>query len=115
LIAFAGRGPWRHNRNSVDGDPFRHFAAVNCRSAKGLFDHLVGAGEDRRGDADDANVLDRDGTYRDRLFGRAKLDISLAESQFCLFLGSAGFANLSFFVSNLSPWRAARDVNPPAR
>jgi hypothetical protein len=80
LIAFAGRGTLRDDRNSVDRDPFRHFATVNCRSAKGLFDHLVGADEDRRGDADDANALDRDGTYRDRLFGRAKLGISLAGS-----------------------------------
>ena len=26
-------------------DPERHFTTVNCRSAKGLFDHLVGACE----------------------------------------------------------------------
>ena len=26
-------------------DPQRHFAAVKCRSAKGLFDHYVGAAE----------------------------------------------------------------------
>jgi hypothetical protein len=28
-------------------DPERHFASVNCRTAKGLFDHFVGAAEQR--------------------------------------------------------------------
>jgi hypothetical protein len=30
------------HRQSVATDPYRHFAAANCRSAKGLFNHLVG-------------------------------------------------------------------------
>ena len=29
-------------------DPERHFANAGCRIAKGSFDHLVGAGEQRR-------------------------------------------------------------------
>jgi hypothetical protein len=29
-------------------DPQRHFATVNCRIAKGLFNHLVGDGENGR-------------------------------------------------------------------
>jgi len=29
-------------------DPSRHFGTVNCRTAKGLFDHAVGAAEQSR-------------------------------------------------------------------
>ena len=31
-------------------DPQRRFTPINCRTAKGLFDHLVSAGEQRGGD-----------------------------------------------------------------
>jgi hypothetical protein len=37
-------------RNRLDGersDPEWTLRAVNCRIAKSLFDHLIGAGEDR--------------------------------------------------------------------
>jgi len=33
----------RDHRESVVRDPFRHFTTVNYCTAKGLFDHLVGA------------------------------------------------------------------------
>jgi len=36
------------NRSLVCCDPKRRFVAVNYRTAKGLFDHLVGAREYRR-------------------------------------------------------------------
>jgi hypothetical protein len=35
----------RGQAKSVAGDPYRRFATANCRTAKGLFDHLVGDGE----------------------------------------------------------------------
>jgi hypothetical protein len=43
-------------------DPQRHFATINCRIAKGLFNHLVGDGENRRGhlDADRSRSLQVD-------------------------------------------------------
>ncbi len=31
-------------------DPQRRFATVKCRTAKGLFDHLIGDAEQQRGD-----------------------------------------------------------------
>jgi hypothetical protein len=37
--------PRQPGTGKVAIDPQRHFAATNCRSAKGLFDHLVGGGE----------------------------------------------------------------------
>jgi hypothetical protein len=33
-------------------DPQRHFATIFCRIAKGLFDHLVGGGEQRLRDSE---------------------------------------------------------------
>jgi len=33
---------------SVAIDPQRHFAIINCRIAKGLFDYLIGSREQRR-------------------------------------------------------------------
>jgi hypothetical protein len=32
---------WFGQAESVEDDPSRHFVTVNCRSAKGSFDHLV--------------------------------------------------------------------------
>ena len=38
---------WRRHRKSVVRDPKRHFATVNCRIAKGLFDYFVGSDQQR--------------------------------------------------------------------
>jgi hypothetical protein len=40
--------PRVEQRGEAVRDPRRHFATVNCRIAKGLFNHLVGDGENRR-------------------------------------------------------------------
>jgi hypothetical protein len=57
-------------------DPSRTFATVNCRIAKGLFDHLVGGGEQLRwyGDAERFWGLEVDdqlerGRLKDRQIG----------------------------------------------
>jgi hypothetical protein len=49
-VAAASRGVKRSprfDRAAAAPDPQRHFAAINCGTAKGLFDHLVGAREQR--------------------------------------------------------------------
>jgi hypothetical protein len=43
LVAIGGKADATGSRANDAIDPQRHFAPVNCRTAKGLFDHLVGA------------------------------------------------------------------------
>ena len=61
---------------AAEFDPSRTFATVNCRIAKGLFDHLVGGDEQRRwhGDAERFCGLEVDdqlehGRLKDRQIG----------------------------------------------
>jgi hypothetical protein len=44
-VAFGVIADIGQNAEIVAFDPERRFATVNCRIAKGLFDHLVGDGE----------------------------------------------------------------------
>lgn len=44
---FRGKADEGRKRQKWRSDPKRHFATANCRIAKRLFDHLVGAGERR--------------------------------------------------------------------
>ena len=49
IWSLSGEEPtWRDGVENDAIDPKRHFANVNYRSAKGLFDHLVGAGLQRQ-------------------------------------------------------------------
>jgi hypothetical protein len=45
LVVIGGRTDIGQNAENDVVDPKRHFATINYRIAKGLFDHLVGGGE----------------------------------------------------------------------
>ncbi len=45
MSASGGKTDITRPSQSVANDPKRHFAAINCRIAKGSFDRLVGAAE----------------------------------------------------------------------
>jgi hypothetical protein len=51
--------PRLQSRGAAVHDPNRRFATLNCRGAKGLFDHVVGADErrDRHGNSVNAAAL----------------------------------------------------------
>jgi hypothetical protein len=70
----------REHRGSVENDPKRHFATVNCRIAKGSFNRVVGDGKhvgsrldaerSRRVQVDDEREFGRSGNLARRTFNR---------------------------------------------